>query len=147
MRNTLALLLLFSQCASTHAALGGAPAELGATQAGRTARVMAAGAGSYRMVETTLASGTVIHEYVTQGGVVFAVSWKGPFLPDLRTLLGKHFDTLTREAARRPKAGHSSVHVERPDVVIVSGGHMRAYAGQAWVAGEFPAGFAADDID
>ena len=147
MRKAFALLWLWTQCAASHAALGAAPTDFGIAQAGLKARILAFATSNYSVNETTLESGTLVREYVNRNGVVFAVSWKGPFLPDLRALLGKHFDTLTSETAKKPKAGHSQVSIARPDVVIVSRGHMRAYAGRAWMESEFPAGFAAANID
>ena len=147
MRNAIAILLLISHCASSYAALGAAPEKFAGTQAGLNARVLSSELGSYRRIDTTLPSGTVVREYVTGSGVVFAVSWNGPFLPDLRALLGQHFETLAREAARRPKAGHSHISIEHPEVVIDSGGHMRAYAGRAWLPGQLPAGLTPDAIE
>ena len=100
------------------------------------------------MSETTLDSGTVVREYVgSSDGTVFAVSWSGAFMPDLRTLLGSHFATLTSAAAARPTAGHSQLSIKDSDVVIVSGGHMRAYAGRAWIISALPAGVSTDEIE
>ncbi|HZV65712.1 MAG TPA: DUF2844 domain-containing protein [Telluria sp.] len=140
--------LLLAPCAPGHASLGAAPSDFGVTRSATRARILAAAAAtSYSVNETTLPSGTVIREYVASGGNVFAVSWNGPLMPDLRTLLGRHFDTLTSETAKSPKAGHNRVHIVRPEVVIVSGGHMRAYTGRAWIANDFPPGITAADID
>jgi hypothetical protein len=88
-----------------------------------------------------------VREYVNDNGLVFAVSWSGPFLPDLRNLLGQHFQTFTSESARRSKAGHSRVVVQQQDVTIESMGHMRAYSGRAWVNSLLPPGFNTDDIE
>ena len=147
MRRALLLMLLLPllQGALAHAALGTAPSNFGTTPLRQGARSLAAaGADStavYTVSQSTLDSGTVVREYVNSDGTVFAVSWSGPALPDLRTLLGDKFAVLTGAAAQRPKAGHSQLALERPDVVIVSGGHMRAYAGHAWIPGALPAGF------
>jgi hypothetical protein len=129
------------------ASLGGAPTKFDGTSARHT-RVLAAAAPSsgYRVEVTTLPSGTTVREYVGADGLVFAVSWNGPFLPDLRSLLGQHFDTLTSESVRHPKAGHSRVRVEQPDLTIESAGHMRAYTGRAWINSMLPAGFHTGDI-
>ena len=145
--HTLAASLLLVQCPPSDAALGAAPSDFGVTQSATRARILSAAATTYSVNETTLPGGTVIREYVARGGNVFAVSWNGPFMPDLRTLLGRHFDTLTSETAKSPKAGHNQVHIVRPEVVIVSGGHMRAYAGRAWIESDFPPGITAVDID
>jgi hypothetical protein len=156
----IAFLSLMSLCASSQAALGSAPSSFSgktALKARSLAAATSAGGGStggsavaaaYTVNETTLDGGTVVREYVgSSDGNVFAVSWNGPFMPDLRTLLGSHFATLTSAAAARPKAGHSQLSVKDGDVVIVSGGHMRAYAGRAWIVSALPAGVSADEIE
>ncbi|MBA5686350.1 DUF2844 domain-containing protein [Rugamonas apoptosis] len=155
MRRSLLPLLLsllpLLACGYAYAALGGAPSHFGATSPRLTARSLAAAAAAtpaaWTVSTSTLDSGTVVREYVNPAGAVFAVSWNGPFLPDLRALLGQHFGTMTGAAAQRPKAGHSQLAVERPDVVIVSNGHMRAFSGRAWIPGELPAGFSPDNIE
>ncbi|NVM75527.1 hypothetical protein FHW83_001307 [Duganella sp. SG902] len=145
---TLMLFLTLLQGALAWAALGSAPSNFGTatTQARQAARSLAAananaGEPVYTVTQSTLDSGTVVREYSDASGVVFAVSWKGPSLPDLRTLLGDKFSVMTSNAAKRPKAGHSQLAVDQSDVVIVSNGHMRAYAGQAWLPSALPAGF------
>ncbi|WP_394779578.1 DUF2844 domain-containing protein [Undibacterium sp.] len=148
MRIVLPLLLLSAYCSTASAALGGAPTDFGASDSGRQLRTLSAArsTANYHVSESTLSSGTVVREYVASSGTVFAVSWSGPFIPDLQTLLGKHAETLNTAAARKPKAGNSQLSVTRPDVVIQSGGHMRAYQGRAWVPAELPGGVTADDI-
>jgi len=138
-------LLLPAASLSCFASLGRAPTAFPA--AGTSAVRANPGAAGYTVNSSVLDNGTTVREYVGADGVVFAVSWNGPFLPDLRTLLGDHFATLTSEAARRPKAGHSQLHIERPEVTIESTGHMRAYAGRAWINARLPAGFNTQDIE
>jgi len=147
-------LLLPVASLSCHASLGRAPtafpaASTNAVRAHVLAASGAAGAGAagYSVNSSVLANGTTVREYVGADGLVFAVSWNGPFMPDLRTLLGDQFTTMTAEAARRPKAGHSQLRVERPEVTIESTGHMRAYAGRAWLTAKLPAGFNPQDIE
>lgn len=137
--------LLLADAGAGHAALGGAPAQFGADSTTVVSSV-ASGAGSYTKLDTTLPTGTRVRQYVSGAGIVFAVSWDGPFLPDLQALLGKHFDTMVAESARTPRAGSSQRTVNRPEVVIFSGGHMRAFEGRAWMPAELPAGFSANDI-
>jgi len=155
MRSTLICTLLLLQSAAAHAALGSAPSNFGAAQPARlsahrlelaASTASSAATTDYTVSETTLDSGTVVREYVA-AGTVFAVSWNGPFVPDLRTLLGAHFDTMTQQAARTPHAGHTQFTLNQSDVVIESGGHMRAYVGRAWIPGQLPAGFATAAIN
>lgn len=149
-------LLLPAASLVCHASLGRAPSVFpDASSNAVRARVLAAsgaaasaaGAASYTVNSSVLPSGTTVREYVGADGIVFAVSWNGPFLPDLRNLLGDHFTTMTSEAARHPKAGHSQLRVDRADVTIESTGHMRAFAGRAWINARLPAGFNTQDIE
>ena len=156
MRRALLLMLFLSllQGALAYAALGGAPSNFGpqvAPQLRQGEHSLAATSNDasavYTVSQTKLDSGTVVREYSNAKGVVFAVSWNGPFLPDLRTLLGEQFDTMTKAAAQHPKAGHSQLAVERPDVVIVSNGHMRAFTGRSWIPSALPSGFSTGNIE
>lgn len=165
MRRAFVLLILAAPCAASYAALGSTPSSLGATAAvvkvrslaavnagaasasnGASATASSAAAG-VKVSETTLDSGTVVREYASADGIVFALSWKGKTIPDLRTLLGSHFSALTNESAKKPRAGRAQLKVEGDDVVIVSGGHMRAYTGRAWIPSALPAGFTPATID
>lgn len=129
------------------AGLGGQPAN-----PGPRARVAHAGAGAtapvaaYTDLERQLESGTVIHEYLDASGVVFAVSWSGPYIPDLKELLGVHFDAMVEHAGKTARAGRSQLVLKRSDLVIVSGGHMGAFQGRAWLPAQLPAGFTPGDI-
>jgi hypothetical protein len=133
------------------ASLGRAPSALPAATSAHQARTLAAtgatAAAGYTVDTTVLETGTTVREYVGKNGVVFAVTWNGPFLPDLRELLGQHFTTLTNESARHPKAGRNWVRAANPDVTIESTGHMRAYTGRAWVRSLLPAGFDTDTLE
>jgi hypothetical protein len=100
----------------------------------------------YTVDSMTTAQGVYVREYVSRSGVVFAVCWDGPFLPDLRQLLGVHFVTYKTEAARAPRAGHSQVSIIRPEVVIQSTGHMRAFRGSAFSPAAVPAGVTRAEI-
>jgi hypothetical protein len=129
----------------SHAALGGPPEKFYTADA-KILTGVSTPAANYVRRETTLPSGTVVREYISATGTVFAVAWAGPFMPDLKSLLGVHFDTLVAEAAKTSAASRSSVIINRPDVVIRSGGRMGAFQGSAWIPAALPAGFSADDV-
>ncbi|MQQ99537.1 DUF2844 domain-containing protein [Glaciimonas soli] len=136
-----------------YAGLGSTPAPLPSDSKTPTAQALVSTQNSTTNAATTAApanytvlnstqNGTQVHQYVNQSGIVFAVSWKGPFLPDLKQLLGEqYFATLTTESLKTPKAGHPQTSVNHPDVVIFSGGHPRAFEGRAWIPSALPAGF------
>jgi hypothetical protein len=123
------------------AALGSTPADLGP-------RVLVSVAlrADYTDVEKQLESGTVVHEYVDANGTVFAVSWSGPSLPDLKEILGSHFDAMVTHAGKAAKSGRSQLALKQSDLVIVSGGHMGAFEGRAWLPAKLPAGFSPSDL-
>ena len=148
------LLIVFAtalQGAPAVAALGSTPSDFGGTPV-RAARSLAAAGnntanGVYTISQSTLDSGTVVREYLDAAGKVFAVSWTGPTLPDLRTLLGSKFSALTDATGRRTQAGHSQLALSQSDVVIVSNGHMRSFAGHAFIPSAVPAGFDTTTIE
>src|SRR5215813_1504878 len=45
---------------------------------------------AFTVHEIKALSGTVVREYVSPGGTVFAVSWRGSALPNMRELLGSY---------------------------------------------------------
>src|ERR1019366_4753518 len=110
------------------------------------ARLTLSSTGSYTVHETILPTGTLVRQYVSKSGVVFAVAWSGSFVPDLRQLLGPHFDTMTARQAKRVHAGHRLVSQHESDLVIESGGHPRSFVGRAYLPSALPAGVVEKDI-
>ena len=109
-------------------------------KAENAARQSLAPTGNYTEHELTSPYGTVIRQYVASNGVVFAVAWNGPFLPDFRQLLGLHFDTMVARQAKQPNAGHRFFVQHEGDLVIESGGHQLSFAGRAYLQSAIPAG-------
>lgn len=98
--------------------------------------------------EIRLPGGTLVKEYLSPAGVVFAVTWRGPFRPNLRQLLGTYFDRF-EQAARAEKEqqpGRRPIVVEQPELVVHMAGHARAFFGRAYVPGAIPEGLSAADI-
>lgn len=91
----------------------------------------------YAVHQITAADGTVVHEYVSQGGTVFGVSWQGPVMPNLSQLLGTYFADF-QQASQSPHRRRGPLVVQTDRVVIESGGHMRAFHGRAYVPGMVP---------
>ncbi|MDR3412443.1 MAG: DUF2844 domain-containing protein [Formivibrio sp.] len=143
---TFLAIVLFIACGSSQAGLGSTPANLGQQVIATKENPMSTGSSSYTYLEKTLDSGTAVHEYVAADGAVFAVSWSGPYLPDLKEILGAHFDTMVAQSGKQARAGRSPLFLQRDDVVIVSAGHMGAFEGKAWIPGKLPAGFKPNDI-
>jgi len=76
-------------------------------------------------------AGMTITYYVNFQGVIVAVSWRGPALPNLKNLLGRHFQTYLLGTTTR--LSHRHVEFITPDLVIQSNGHVRAFRGRAFL--------------
>jgi len=136
--------------AAAHASLGGDSASIEADRlhmnVKHAARLKASSTGSYTVTETTLPTGTLVRQYVSAAGVVFAVAWSGPFMPDLRQLLGPHFDTMVAQQAKQTHAGHRLFSLHESGLVIESGGHPRSFVGRAYLPSALPAGVNVQEI-
>jgi hypothetical protein len=145
--------------AHAHAELGGALTPPPANDTAATVRTLPqravlaatsqpAAAAAYTVQETTLGSGTVIHEYLSASGSVFAIAWHGPTMPDLRTLLGTYFPQYMGgvTSAHAAHGWRAPVSVNTDGLVVRTGGHARAFSGQAWLPQALPAGLTGNDI-
>jgi len=100
---------------------------------------------SYRVHEIQLPSGTLVREFVGLDGNVFAVAWQGPFIPNLRLVLGSYFDAYVA-AAKAPHADHRHLQIQRSDLVVQARGRMRAFAGRAYLPQAIPTGVSLGDL-
>ena len=128
-----------------HAALGEDVSAVAAVQARLGASLQIRHRDSYAIHELTAPTGTTVREFVGQSGKVFAVSWSGGWRPNLRDLMGAHYDrfiagTRGRRAARGP------VRIELPGMVVVMGGRQRAFFGQVTLTDLLPAGIGPEDL-
>jgi hypothetical protein len=112
------------------------------------ARLRSLPVGSYTMHEISAPTGTIVREYLSSEGKVFAISWRGPTIPNLRQVLGPYFDRYV-EAARAAKAQHHGrgpLLVHAAGLVVQTGGHARAFSGRAYVPEMLPPGVQAREI-
>ena len=130
---------------SARAALGGDAGSIAADQAHFQASVEISSHALYDVHEMILSTGTAVREYATPGGVVFAIGWDGPAMPDLHQTLGSHFEEYLA-AARANQGGLHHLAGQRGDLVLVSTGHMRAFAGRAYLASAVPPGVSIDEL-
>lgn len=93
-------------------------------------------------------NGTTVREYVSSTGTVFAVSWEGPWMPDLRQVLGPYFDAYQRTvpAVRNARRSHGPMTFRSGDLVVQIGGHPRAFVGRAYIERLMPQGMQAQTI-
>jgi hypothetical protein len=127
------------------ASLGGDAASVAADMAELHGVTQTTQLQQYEIQEITNDNGMRVREFLNRNGSVFAVSWSGPVIPDLRMLLGSSFASYIKELAAIKQPGtHRSLRLASAELVVESGGHMRAYSGRAYLpllipAGELPA--------
>lgn len=131
--------------APTFAALGGDAATVEADRASMKGALRVTPTVDYSLHEIQTSSGLVIHEYVSADGKVFAVSWRGDGVPDLRQMLGGYYGQFA-QATSQPHYDHHHLAVRTADVVVESSGRTRAFFGRAWAPALLPQNFSVHDI-
>jgi hypothetical protein len=132
----------------SEAALGESAALPGADKQELSVRQYPATAyGRYTVRETKSAS-SVIREYASPAGVVFAIAWNGRVHPDLTQILGV-YDTEYKDAlshvVRKP-GSRRAFKLSTPQIVVEKWGHMRDQHGRAYVTSMVPSGVNIDDL-
>ena len=127
------------------AALGGDAASVESDRVSMKGALRLTPTVDYNLHEIQTSSGMVIREYVSADGKVFAVSWRGPGIPDLRQVLGSYYGEFAA-ANSGPHYNHHHLTVQTPGVVVESGGHSRAFFGRAWAPALLPQNFSVHDI-
>ena len=145
-----AVLIMVALTLPAFAALGGDASSVAADAAHMKATVQMkmAPSGLYRTHEIQTAHGTVVHEFVSSEGRVFGVAWRGPFVPNMRQILGTYFQQYSAAAkeAKSKYVGRRPMNLQQPGLVVQSTGHMRSYSGRAYVPGMLPQGVSAAEI-
>jgi len=141
----LSLTLLCLLATPALAALGGDAASVNEDVSQLKAQLRVMSKQGYAIHELQTSSGTVVREYVSASGKVFGVAWQGSVLPDMRQVLGAYHAKLIAAAPpnRRPQG---PIVINEGDLVLYSGGHMRAYTGKAYIPQMLPEGVRPDAI-
>jgi hypothetical protein len=143
---SLAMGIGFAMIDPAHAALGGDATSI-TTEAEALHGTLQEEPGPQYDVAEIIVANLDIREYVNRDGVVFAVSWKARVLPDLSGLLGAYFAQYNAGLGALSHPGlHRSVRVASPDMVVENSGHLRAYAGRAYLPSLIPASVLLTDL-
>jgi hypothetical protein len=104
--------------------------------------------GLYSTHQTQLENGTVVKEFATGDGIVFAISWSGPVLPNLKSLLGDYFSIFEVETAQARVTGKrgSPVAMMRDGLIVNSSGRMGSFFGNAYASALVPANLSIQDV-
>jgi Protein of unknown function (DUF2844) len=103
----------------------------------------------YTVHEIRASNGTIVREYASSAGKVFAVAWQGPFLPDFSHILGGYSGRFSQASQARSKNRprvRGPLVVREPGLVVHSGGRMRAYFGRAYIPDQVPTGMNIEEI-
>ena len=106
------------------ASLGGDATSVQADQARMQGSLQKTSANSYEVHEIQASTGVAVREYVSPAGKVFAVTWQGPFHPDLRQVLGAYFEQYAQgtqanqHADTTTASAPSPVQISRPRPAI-----------------------------
>jgi len=100
-------------------------------------------------IDTIIAAGMEINEYISSDGMVFAVVWKGTGVPDLKLLLGEYFqayrEEVTAARSRRPRV-REPFRMKSDRLVVEQAGHSRSLWGRAYLPSQLPPGIRPEDI-
>ena len=133
--------------APVRAALGGDAASVASDADALHGVIHSTPLQQYDIHEITSDNGMRLREFLDRSGLVFAVAWSGPAMPDLQKLLGASYKTYTTALAAQNHPGlKDSLRVATSDLVVESGGHMRAYSGRAYLPALIPAGTSPADL-
>lgn len=94
------------------------------------------------LVYIRTASQVKILEYF-YNGAVFAASWHGSRMPDLKKLFGSRYQDYE---SKHQKGSFRNESVQAGDMIVHTGGHMRAVFGLAFIPALAPPGFTLEDV-
>ncbi len=135
-------LVLVLLASPSWAALGESVDSVAADQQRLRGELRSTAGDGFSIQEIRSADGTVVREYASPEGQVFAVSWSGPVVPDLAHLLGSHFAAFHQALQSRVRR-HGPLVVRTGNLVVEMGGHMRAFRGRAYLPEALPAAVSA----
>jgi len=122
------------------AALGDDVSVVAADQVRLQAELKVMPGDHYTIHELALPSGVRLRNFVGDGGKVFAVSWSGGWRPNLRDVMGVHYDDFIA-ATRGKRITRGVARIALPGMVVVMGGHQRAFFGHVYLTALVPDGF------
>jgi hypothetical protein len=154
MRRSRALLLALSLLATiavlprlSEATLGGSADSVAGDRKALSAVRRATKARNGYTVQEIESDSTIVREYVSASGIVFAIAWNGLIHPDLTQLLGSYADQYKKalkQTVRSP--GRRRQQIKTNSVVVEKWGHMRNLQGRAYAPDLIPYGVSVDDI-
>lgn len=132
------------------AALGDQLVGSSSTSSSPSAKLKQAGtaAASYSVTESTDSNKIFVRQFVDAHGLVFAIAWRGPIVPDLESLLGSYASEFKTSVNNKGKLkGRRRLRVDTGHIVVEGGGRQRDQSGRAYISSSLPAGFDLKDLN
>ena len=101
---------------------------------------------NYDIHELSTEIGSTVREFVGQTGKVFAVSWSGGWRPNLRDLMGAHYDRFIAHTRGKLRA-RGPARIELPGMVVFMGTYLRTSFGHVYLTDQLPEGFSPGKIE
>jgi hypothetical protein len=133
--------LLITLSAGAHATLGAGAQSVREDQAAYSASHALTPQANFDLHELTTPEGVKVREYAARGGPVFAVAWDGPVTPDLKQLLGAHYQRFQSELLAH-RTGHHVLAIRTPDLVATVTRFQRTGSGHVYLPALVPSGTA-----
>ena len=104
--------------------------------------------GLYSVYEVRIPTGTLVREFISPSGVVFALAWQGPFVPEFQQFLGAYFQEYTEalHSWKSPSFSRRPVFLRLKDLVFENSGHVGAFYGRAYLPQAVPQGVAIAEL-
>jgi hypothetical protein len=130
---------------AARAALGDDVAAVAADQVRWQANLRIQQRSGYAVHELVAPTGAKVREFVGDTGKVFAVSWSGGWRPNLRDVMGAHYDRFIA-ATRRRRVARGPSRIELPGMVVIMGGRQRAFFGHVYLTDLLPPGVTPEEL-
>jgi len=142
--------LLLGLALPAGASLGGNASSVETDRAQMNASAQVMRRNAYDIHEIQMPGGTVVDEYISPAGTVFAVSWHGQFPPPMQQILGTCFQqysaALQAQSSQPKMYGHRPLNIQEQGLVVQTSGHMRAHSGRAYLPDLLPTGMTVNQI-
>jgi len=104
-------------------------------------------AQKYTIHELHSPAGATVREYASSSGKIFAIAWQASTLPDMKQLLGSHFEEFQQAIQAQAQRGvHGPLIIHQPGLVVELGGHMRSFNGRVYLPDQMPSEVRTEEI-
>jgi len=133
-------------CAPSFATLGDSAASIPRDHAALHGTALTrTPAGAFEVDDIVTRDGIQVRQYVSPSGIVFASTWSGRSLPDLKVLLGPHYYRYVAEVAAA-NSNSKAVSLNTGELVVQIVKLPRGFTGSALLPALLPPGTSAGDL-